>query len=697
MGSLSALISSGHRDGFVMRIVMLSMNRSDTMKRTLTFGCLLMATGCAPTVQEHPTCYRDVGRRTLLAAVCLKGPPREHGKPRKLTASIQWADTESAYNTETYDHMVDNPFRLVTEEPLSTFSIDVDTASYANVRRFLNQGRLPPPDAVRIEEMINYFSYDYPLPDGDVPFSVNVEVAECPWRPAHRLARIGLKGWEIAEEERPSANLVFLVDVSGSMRPPNKLPLLKMAIRLVVEQLTGDDRVAIVVYAGASGLALPSTTCNNQDTILHALENLEAGGSTNGGAGIRLAYDVAAENFIEDGINRVILATDGDFNIGVTNQGDLIRLIEEKAKSGVFLSVLGFGIGNYKDSTLEKLADKGNGNYAYIDTQYEARKVLVEQMGGTLITIAKDVKIQIEFNPAVAGAYRLIGYENRVLAAQDFNDDTKDAGEIGAGHTVTALYEIVPAGLDINVPGVDPLKYQTPRQTPDAVASGELMTVKLRYKEPDGDSSKLVEFSITDTGRPLAEASGDFTFAAAVALFGMSLRDSPHRGEADFGLALELADPSSGRDASAYRKEFVRLVETAAALRRESERSAKCHARSYREDSTGRGVDDPLWPAADSGQLTAAVADPQLHFEHPGPMTHRHLRRTELSVPPACPSPTHRPKGLASERRVVHSQRRTALLPCSLAPSAVRPPRTSLSTRLNPAKAGQVGAPTRRH
>jgi len=470
------------------------------------------------------------------------------------------------FDTEAYDELVHNPYESVSSEPLSTFSIDVDTASYANVRRFLDGGSLPPVGSVRIEEMVNYFSYDYAPPAGDDPFSAHVEVAGCPWAPDHRLARIGLKGWEIGADERPASNLVFLLDVSGSMNNPNKLPLLKQAMKLLVQQLGRRDRVAIVVYAGASGLVLDSTSCSNPRAIEAALDRLSAGGSTNGGAGIQLAYDTAAAHFIDGGVNRVILATDGDFNVGTTNQGDLIRLIEDKAKSGVFLTVLGFGMGNYKDSTLEKLADKGNGNYAYIDTELEARKVLVEQISGTLVTIAKDVKIQVEFNPAQVAHYRLIGYENRLLAAEDFNDDTKDAGEIGAGHTVTALYELVPPGVELNTPGVDPLKYQKAGGATEATRSGELMTLKLRYKQPDGDTSKLLVFPIRDSGNSYAAASADFKFAASVAAFGMILRDSPHRGSATYDAVIELAGEGAVRDDHGYRAEFLSLIHKARRL-----------------------------------------------------------------------------------------------------------------------------------
>ena len=396
-----------------------------------------------------------------------------------------------------------------------------------------------------------------------------MEIANCPWNSEHRLASVGLKGYEVPRSERPASNLVFLIDVSGSMSPANKLPLLKQGMQMLLKQLDENDRVAIVVYAGASGLVLPSTTCNNQKTIGMALDKLQSGGSTNGGAGIELAYRVAVENFIEGGINRVVLATDGDFNVGVTNRDDLVSLIEEKARTGVFLSVLGFGMGNYKDSTLEKLADKGNGNYAYIDTQAEARKVLVEEMGSTLMTIAKDVKIQIEFNPAKVNGYRLIGYENRVLADRDFNDDTKDAGEIGAGHTVTALYEIVPAGVEMDPPPVDPLKYQ-PTPTPEptaqpAVVSDEIMTVKLRYKEPDGQKSKLITRPVTDTGKTLAEVSSDFRFASAVASFGMILKDSRYKGDATFASVLDLVATCMDWT-DEYRNEFIDLVNKAESI-----------------------------------------------------------------------------------------------------------------------------------
>jgi Ca-activated chloride channel family protein len=473
---------------------------------------------------------------------------------------------EVEHNTESYDRLDDNPFRKVADQALSTFSIDVDTASYTNTRRFLTQATLPPKDAVRIEEFVNYFHYDYPVPEKGTPFSSNVEIAACPWKTDHRLVRIGLKGWEMTDDARPASNLVFLLDVSGSMSAVNKLPLLKQAMTMLVERLSENDRVAIVVYAGASGLVLRSTTCDNKETILASLDRLSAGGSTNGGSGIQLAYNTAVANFIPGATNRVILCTDGDFNVGVTSEGDLTRLIEKSARSGVFLSVLGFGMGNYKDAMLEKLADKGNGNYAYIDTLNEARKVLVEEMGSMLVTIAKDVKIQVEFNPARVDAYRLIGYENRLLAAEDFNDDKKDAGEIGAGHTVTALYEIEPAGKGVEDSGVDPLKYQEPKGLSAAAGTGELLTVKLRYKQPDGDQSDLLSFPVRDAGKAFAEASGDFQFAAAVAAFGMLLRDSSHKGDATYDSVLAIAADSRGADPFGYRAEFLDLVRRAAAL-----------------------------------------------------------------------------------------------------------------------------------
>lgn len=487
---------------------------------------------------------------------------------KATTSASPTAEPQEYKGTESYSHTDENPFIEVSRAPLSTFSIDVDTASYSNTRRFINDRQLPPKDAVRIEELINYFSYDYPQPVGDAPFSVTAEVSEAPWNKAHRLVHIGLQGKKISMEQMPPANLVFLLDVSGSMNEPLKLPLLKSALKMLVEQLSARDRVAIVVYAGESGLVLPSTPGDRKGEIISALDRLEAGGSTNGGAGIQLAYQLAQQNFIKNGSNRVILATDGDFNVGVTNEGDLVSLIEEKRASGVFLSVLGFGTGNVKDSTMEKLADKGNGNYAYIDTLAEARKVLGEQIGGTLYTIAKDVKIQVEFNPKQAAAYRLIGYENRLLNDRDFNDDTKDAGDIGAGHTVTALYEVVPYGQKFENAGVDDLKYQQPAQgeASQMADSRELMNIKLRYKEPTASLSKLLNIGLADTGNKLPSASDNFKFASAVAEFGMLLRASRYKADANYVDVLQLARSAIGTDLQGYRTDFIKMVETARTL-----------------------------------------------------------------------------------------------------------------------------------
>ena len=465
------------------------------------------------------------------------------------------------FHTEAYDHIVENIFLSAASNPVSTFSIDVDRASYSNIRRFLSQGQLPPKDAVRIEEMINYFTYDYPDPSGDHPFSVTTDVSDAPWNSLHKLVRIGIQGQRIDTEDLPPSNLVFLIDVSGSMQAPNKLRLLKSSFRMLVGELRPQDRVALVVYAGAAGLVLPSTPGDEKDVILDAIEALEAGGSTAGGAGIRLAYDVARENHIRGGNNRVILATDGDFNVGASSDAEMIRLIEAKRRQGTFLTVLGFGTGNLKDSKMEKLADHGNGNFAYIDNLSEARKVLVTEIGGTLLTIAKDVKIQVEFNPARVQAYRLIGYENRMLRTEDFNDDTKDAGELGAGHSVTALYEVIPTGVDSEfLASVDSLRYQTQARPSAASDSQDLLFVKLRYKLPDADDSQLIQQAVLDASAGLP--SIDLRFASAVAGFGMLLRDSEYSGELSLGDVLALARGSIGEDSEGYRAEFVRMVES---------------------------------------------------------------------------------------------------------------------------------------
>jgi Ca-activated chloride channel family protein len=474
------------------------------------------------------------------------------------------------FNTEGYAGIDENGFKNVRNNPLSTFSIDVDNASYSNVRRFINNGILPPPDAVRIEEMINYFKYDYPEPAGVHPFSVYSELAGCPWNSRHQLLLVGLKGKSIDKSSLPPSNLVFLIDVSGSMNSPNKLPLLKSAFGLLVNELRPRDHVAIVVYAGAAGLVLEPTPGNRKEVIMNAINNLEAGGSTAGGAGLRLAYSVASENFVSGGNNRIILATDGDFNVGESSNGGMERLVEENRDRGIFMTVLGFGMGNIKDDKMEIIADKGNGNYSYIDNLQEARRVLVREFGGTLFTIAKDVKFQIEFNPSKVQSYRLIGYENRLLNDEDFNDDRKDAGEMGSGHNVTALYELVPAGSDEKIPSVDPLKYQVSKKLsfPDQESySDEYLTIKLRYKEPDGVTSMLMEKPVRSYVSDLDDASENLRFAAAVSEFGMILRNSEFKGTSSLEEAARLARSARGEDEEGYRSEFVRLIETVKGLR----------------------------------------------------------------------------------------------------------------------------------
>lgn len=469
------------------------------------------------------------------------------------------------FNTEDYDGIAENRFRSVKDNPLSTFSIDVDAASYSNVRRFLNQGQMPPAGAVRIEEMINYFHYSYPQPNGDVPFAVQTEISEAPWNKNHRLALVSLQGRKIATENIPASNLVFLIDVSGSMNEENKLPLVKQSMKMLADQLRPQDKVAIVVYAGSAGLVLPSTGGANVQAIKDAIDRLEAGGSTAGGEGIKLAYKIARQQFLKEGNNRVILCTDGDFNVGVSSDDEMERLIEQERKSGVFLTVLGYGTGNYKDNKMQKLADKGNGNHAYIDNLSEAKKVLVSEFGGTMFTIAKDVKLQIEFNPQRVQAYRLIGYENRMLNKEDFNNDQKDAGDLGSGHTVTALYEIIPAGVKSEfTESVDPLKYQTENKPADSRKnSEELMTIKMRYKKPGADISRMIEQPVVDHHILLTNTSSNFRFAAAVAQFGMLLRQSEFKQQSTYGNVLALASSAIADDAEGYRKEFIQLVQKA--------------------------------------------------------------------------------------------------------------------------------------
>ena len=517
-----------------------------------------LAVGCegapqsAPSGAPNPTALESDELQTLNEAVEPEAPlPDDATQPPD-------------FNTEEYDRIYENPFMAVVQEPLSTFSIDVDTASYANTRRFLTENRLPPPDAVRLEELINYFTYDYPQPTGDEPFSITTELAVAPWNPEHELLLVGLQGQQLETEVLPPNNLVFLLDVSGSMDEPNKLPLLKAAIKLLAEQMDGDDRIAIVVYAGAAGLVLEPTPGSETSQILAAIDALEAGGSTAGGAGIELAYQVAKENFLPEGNNRVILATDGDFNVGPSSDGELVRLIEGKRDDGIFLTVLGLGTGNYQDAKMEQLANKGNGNYAYLDSLLEAKKALVTEMGGTLVAIAKDVKLQIEFNPAEVKAYRLLGYENRLLEAQDFNDDQKDAGELGAGHSVTALYELIPADSAAPVPGVDPLQYQESTVLP----SDDLLTLKLRYKQPDGDTSQLVQQALQRQDIWQSTPSENMQFASAVAEFGLLLRNSEYKADADYEAVFIRAAQSRGADFYGYRAEFLDLVQQADLLSR---------------------------------------------------------------------------------------------------------------------------------
>ena len=473
-------------------------------------------------------------------------------------------DTDKNFNTEDYDGIVENRFLTVADNALSTFSIDVDAASYSNVRRFLQMGQLPPAGAVRIEEMINYFHYDYPQPKNTDPFSINTEMSDCPWNPSHRLVLVGLQGKKIPVDNLPASNIVFLIDVSGSMMEENKLPLVKASMKMLVDQLREQDKVSLVVYAGNAGLVLPPTSGANKNIIKDAIDKLEAGGSTAGGAGIQLAYKTAKENFVKGGNNRIILCTDGDFNVGASSDDALVSMIEEERKSGVFLTVLGYGMGNYKDNKMEKLADKGNGNHAYIDGISEAKKVLVNEFGGTLFTIAKDVKLQVEFNPAKVQAYRLIGYENRLLNKEDFNNDKKDAGELGSGHTVTALYEVIPVGVKNEfLEKTDKLKYQQPATPAGNAANSEIMTIKFRYKQPDGDISRLIEHPVEDNPLHITGISSNFRFAAAVAEFGMLLRNSEFKQASSFNNALQLAQDALGKDEEGYRTEFVQLLQKA--------------------------------------------------------------------------------------------------------------------------------------
>ncbi|WP_375579631.1 von Willebrand factor type A domain-containing protein [Marivirga tractuosa] len=511
-----------------------------------------------------------------LSEVVVTGSPVRNFFSQRKAASYEvdqvyfMEDAESSYhqpNTEDYEGLDENTFQEATQNPLSTFSIDVDAASYSNMRRFINNGQNPPIDAVRIEEMINYFNYDYKQPTGQDPFSINTEIAPAPWNEKHQLVHIGLQGKVIPTENLPASNLVFLLDVSGSMFAQNKLPLLKSGLKMLVDQLRDEDKVSIVVYAGAAGCVLPPTSGKEKDKIIEALQNLQAGGSTAGGAGIELAYKIAKENFMKEGNNRIILATDGDFNVGPSSNEAMEDLIEKKRKEGVFLTVLGFGVGNYKDSKMEILADKGNGNYAYIDNILEAKKVLVNEFGGTLFTIAKDVKIQVEFNPANVTAYRLIGYENRKLNNEDFNNDKKDAGELGSGHTVTALYEIIPKGVDSYFKPIDDLKYQKNEPKTEKLTYGdELLTVKFRYKAPDEEVSQLIVKTVENSIKALDKTSDNFRWSAAVATYGMLLKDSDYLEKGDYKLVTDLAKSAKGQDENGYRIEFIKLVESSSMM-----------------------------------------------------------------------------------------------------------------------------------
>jgi len=517
----------------------------------------LMAQGDRAAQRKDPS--RDQGGVPRGAKAAESRRPYVDGVPYE-----PWRVQREPGNTEAYARIEENRFLAAYSNPLSTFSIDVDAASYSNVRRFLTQGTLPPADAVRLEELVNYFPYTYPDRTGRHPFAVTTEVGPSPWAPEHRLVRIGLQARRFATRDLPPSNLVFLIDVSGSMQSWDKLPLVKQAFCALVQELRPQDRVAIVVYAGAAGLVLPSTSGADKGTILAAIDRLEAGGSTAGGAGIKLAYDVARENYFPEGNNRLILATDGDFNVGVSSDAEMIRLVETRREEGTFLTVLGFGTGNLKDTKMEQMADKGNGHYAYIDSFREAKKVFVREFGGTLFTVAKDVKIQVEFNPARVQAYRLLGYENRLMAKEDFADDKKDAGEMGAGHAVTALYEVVPVGAPPVALGGDSLTYQKVSLRPSASRSPELMTVRLRYKDPDGTRSRLLSTPVVDRGS--STASRDLRFASAVAAFALVLRNSDNKGAASYDMVLALARDARGEDPEGYRGEFISMVERARTL-----------------------------------------------------------------------------------------------------------------------------------
>lgn len=562
-------IVSAKSDGFktTQRVVSVRSRQATVADFTLDIGNLtetIEVSGQAPMLQtsQASVSHSQVGRR------------RRRIKSRNYAVLMHTAPQPLPSDREQYAHIDENGFLDPHREPLSTFSIDVDTASYTNTRRFLNYGQLPPVDAVRVEELINYFDYEYPEPSGEDPVSITLEVTECPWNEKNQLVHIGLRARSVSKKNLPPANLVFLIDVSGSMGSADKLPLLKRGFRLLAKQMRPQDQVSIVVYAGAAGQVLEPTSGRHTDRILAALDQLESGGSTAGGAGIRLAYKVARDSFIKKGNNRVILATDGDFNVGVSDDGSLIRMIEKERESGVFLSVLGFGQGNLQDAKMEQIADHGNGVYGYIDNITEAKRIFVEQLGSSIYTIAKDVKAQVEFNPAHVAAYRLVGYENRLLEDRDFNDDKKDAGDMGAGHTVTAFYEIVPVGTQFEISTTDPLRYQKTMVKPGSAAvASELFALKVRYKAPDGDKSKLLLQTFDERAGKLAFASNNMRWATAVAMYGMMLRDSPYLVDAKWRTVRRLAEGARGSDAHGRRAEFLTLAEEARRLTKERARS----------------------------------------------------------------------------------------------------------------------------
>lgn len=554
-GKYSLRISKTNYEDYLYKEINITQNQTYSLTAFLIPQNTLTISDETKPLRYTKDIDRGINRISEMESYNIAGSPANIG-----TGYIyQSQDTYVDYNTESYDYIAENNFKAVLNNPLSTFSIDIDRASYANVRRFINNSQLPPKDAVRIEEMINYFDYDYESPKGEHPFSTYLEIGDCPWNPANKLLMIGIQGESVPEEKIPPSNLVFLIDVSGSMSPPNKLPLLKKSFRILIDRLRPEDQVSIVVYAGAAGCVLPPTSGDEKNKIIAALDNLQAGGSTAGGAGIKLAYKLASENFIEGGNNRVILASDGDFNVGVSSNAELERLIESKRDLGVYLTILGFGMGNYKDSRFENISNKGNGNYAYIDNISEANKVFGHELWGTLYTIANDVKIQIEFNPAKVKEYRLVGYENRLLNKEDFNDDKKDAGDIGSGHTVTAIYELVMADGNSLSADVDPLNYQTV----SLIKSNDIISLKIRYKKPGQTVSRLITSKVSEKDMTTRRNTDNFIMAVAVAEFGLLLRDSEFKAKASYESIISNAKKVNGNDRYGYRTEFISLVERA--------------------------------------------------------------------------------------------------------------------------------------